>query len=107
MTLKSICLVLGLTLGGAALGILGSWYYLMGEPLLATQEKIKVVTPPEVKDDFDDPLNISFYHELENPVPGLDVFGPPAGTVGGAGLLFLTVFGVLAWRSRQTAASES
>ncbi len=105
MKLHTICLVLGLTLGGAALGVLGSWYYLMGQPLLATQEKIKIVTPPDMKDDFGDPLNLKFHHELENPVPGLDVFGPPAGVLGGVGVLFLVVFAVTR-RSSSNAASK-
>ena len=40
--LTGVFLVVGLILGGMALGILGSWYYLMETPLLATKEKHKV-----------------------------------------------------------------
>ena len=110
--LKSVFLILGLTLGGAALGILGSWKYLMEQPLLATKEKQKVVfnaldeAGDPIVDDFEDPVVCKAHVPLDPPVPGLDVFGPPAGVLGGTGVAFLGIFGVLVWRSKKTTGSE-
>ena len=109
--LRSVSLVLGLTLGGAALGILGSWYCLMDDPLLATKEKQKVVLEPKdefgdpILDDFDEPVVIKEYIPLDYPTPGLDVFGPPAAVLGGSGVALLGLFGVLLWRGKRERAS--
>ena len=105
-----VFLVLGLILGGMALGILGSWYYLMETPLLATKEKHKVEFAaldeegkPVLDSEWEDPVTCKKLVQLDPPIPGLDVFGPPAGVLGGTGVACLGIFGILLWRSRKPA----
>ena len=105
-----VFLVLGLILGGMALGILGSWYYLMETPLLATKEKQKVefaaldeADEPVLDNFLEEPVTCKKLVQLDQPIPGLDVFGPPAGVLGGSGVACLGIFGILLWRARKTA----
>ena len=73
-----VFLVLGLILGGMALGILGSWYYLMETPLLATKEKHKVEFAaldeegkPVLDSEWEDPVTCKKLVQLDPPIPGL------------------------------------
>ena len=102
-----VFLVLGLILG-AWRWVFSAPGYLMETPLLATKEKHKVefAAPEEGKpvpdSEWEDPVTRKLV-QLDPPIPGLDVFGPPAGVLGGTGVACLGIFGILLWRSRKPA----
>jgi len=83
----------------------------MEQPLLATKEKQKVTINAQdedgqpILDEFEDPVVCQALVPLDPPVPGLDVYGPAAGILGGAGLASLGIFAVLLWRSRKMVVS--